>query len=365
MSSFVWAEQETVSAVATAADNSAAVAELAAASADSESDTPDEEESLVFEEDDYLDKDAPSFFLSVMPYVSYTLGKQSEYVFIGKLGEVTKDVTLSQIDYEEKPLFKFGIKVKNQLPYVYAVLDVVAGIPSYCGYVYDYDWNIRSNDITDDTITNFSQSDSVLDKYYEAGLDLGAKIPVGKFVISPYGGVQYRYSKFYAEGGEYYYNCFTDGAGNIISAGWYNAPEASTGSFTGNVLSLERKVLFTWVGIDVNYKLNDRLSFEADLAISPYTYINSLDCHYLKSTKYLDLMDGFFSVYKAGLGVYFETSSSNSIVFNWNLLASMVLKGKLYYTNINTNEIWYKLSDYYAGADFLYNALSFGYQIKL
>ena len=306
-------------------------------------------------------------YLSLMPYFNLSFGKQSEYVYLGEYGSTTDENMLSKLDYNDSPSLQLGAKLRWEGDFIYAVLDMQDGIPAKCGNLYDYDWLNKSpdsgypNDPTDNTLTNFSRSDSSLYRLFSADLSIGAKIPVKDFKLCPYIGLFVKYSKYIGTDGEKYYG--QKGADGYYSS--YNSDTAVTGTFSGNVLALERKMLVTWIGFAADWAPLPRLSFSADAAISPYSLVYSYDTHYLTTTEYLDIMHNVFSTFKGSIGSTFKINELNSLEISWNITGTSTLRGKTYYTESLTSSTFYYNSSTYAGASYLYNSIYIGYKINI
>lgn len=254
--------------------------------------------------------------LNLKPYFTARLGVQDEFVYTeNSLGE-TK--ILSELNWEQKPIFFGGIKVQTGFCGFNFAFKYQEALPLKCGTVFDSDWqNVALSNLPSDSEiltykTNYSESECKLERYYNWILELNyTKEFKNQIGIKLFAQFDYSYSSFVANGGTYWY-----GAYNSSENYYENYTTVENASyFSGKVLALERINYITWAGFSLSARFS-HFSFCTDFALCPFIHTDSLDSHFLRSstgTYFLDEMDSFFSGVKFGFLGKFYFNSQNFI----------------------------------------------------
>ena len=260
------------------------------------------------------------FHFSVQPQITVHWGQQDEFVYLAYDGGEKR--TLSELNWEQKPLFMPGIKGRLGYKNLFLELGAKTALQENCGTVYDSDWlNVSAllgcSDDYASIKTNYSESDCVLDSYYQLSAKLEYQTQINQSItFSPFAEFEYSYSSYYAkEGWALYSNDITK-----ILDGYYHSYSDPDNSyevtFSGNVMQLERITYFTWLGAELNASLSPKVSLAFSFALSPFVYIQSLDSHLLKGTYYLDEMYGILKGTREELSFTFRATEKSSIIFS-------------------------------------------------
>ena len=269
-------------------------------------------------------KNFPKSFLnslnfSVQPFFSTHFEKQTEEVY--QLVN-SKNKTISLIEYEETPSYAAGAKASVTFLNIILSGGGYYTLPLASGTVKDYDWLNYSN--TDSEIasylTNYSEHTKNTETEYGFSGDLGYCFVSGKKQnIIPFAGIDYTYSMYKAVNGYYKYGKSMSSFSNTYySCDDSDETHVTSGTFSGDVLSLERFRYTTWLGLKYILSLNDFYIIGASLAVSPYTYVQSLDSHLKRTTPtyFYDEMNGIFKGVKLALSASCNFSKHQSLALN-------------------------------------------------
>lgn len=271
------------------------------------------------------------FSLSVEPLVGIKNGQVNEYVF---LKEPIYDCDkLSELNWEIKNEFYSGLKLNGSYKNIFLEAGFTAGFPMKCGTMKDSDW--LNNDPTlvtetsgHDYKTHYSESDNYIDYDISASLKAGYsfKLPELKKIstkISPFFEFEYQLFKFTAKNGTAWYGSETDG----YYAAW-NDEENRT--ITGDVISYKRQNFIFWLGGSIAFNLPKDFSVGAGFKFSPFVYSESIDCHHLTGSYYLDIVSDFYSLFNYNFNTEYKIDSQKSICLNADYLYMKTLRGKSY-----------------------------------
>jgi len=297
------------------------------------------------------------FSLSVEPLIGIKNGQINEYVF---LKEPIYDCDkLSELNWEIKNEFYSGLKLNGSYKNVFLEAGFTAGFPLECGTMKDSDWlNNDPNQVTNpsgyDYKTNYSESDNYIDYDISASVKTGCsfKLPELKKIstkISPFFEFEYQLFKFTAKNGTAWYGKEIDG----YYAAWNDEENRATKDFSGvgDVISYKRQNFIFWLGSNIEFKLPKDFSVGAGFKFSPFVYSESIDCHYLRSLYFLDIVSDFCSLFNCNFKTEYKIDSKKSICLNADYLYMKTLRGKSYSSSSQKWSKDNKIEDSEGGAD--------------
>lgn len=275
------------------------------------------------------------FSLSVEPLIGVKNGQVNEYVF---LKEPIYDCDkLSELNWEIKNEFYSGLKLNGSYKNVFLEAGFTAGFPLKCGTMKDSDWlnNNISASVTEtsghDYKTHYSESHNYIDYDISASLKTGYsfKLPELKKIsakISPFFEFEYQLFKFTAKNGTGWYGNETDG----YYAAWNDEGNRSIKYFSGDVISYKRQNFIFWLGGSIAFNLPKDFSVGAGFKFSPFVYSESIDCHHLTGSYYLDIVSDFCSLFNYNFNTEYKIDSKKSICLNADYIYMKTLRGKSY-----------------------------------
>ena len=325
--------------------------------------------------------------LSVEPIFGMKNGTVGEYVFLKKSNY--SDDMVSELIYDMKPELYGGAKIRGGWRGIFAEASVSGGFPMKTGTVSDSDWFNNAPEkvsaatalLTTNHKTDYSESDCKLEYDFSCGIKLGYDFSILnndiiKIHLKPFYSFDYNTFKFIAQNGKFWY-------GKKLSEGYYasytDTENRTSGTFAsitanydGDDLSYKRWGVTHWIGFDVSADLPLNFAVSTGFQVAPYVYAESTDIHYLTNTAYLDITDGFFSVFKWNCGVSYKISKRNSVGISASWFYMRTLRGddyvKLYSTYKKDDEKFdssekSKIAD--AGANQFYFDLSLSWKFSI
>lgn len=274
------------------------------------------------------------FSLSVEPLIGIKNGQVNEYVFL-KESNYGCD-KLSELNWEIKNEFYSGLKLNGSYKSVFLEAGFTAGFPLGCGTMKDSDW--LNNDPTlvtktsgHDYKTHYSESHNYIDYDISASLKTGYsfKLPELKKIsakISPFFEFEYQLFKFTAKNGTAWYGSETDG----YYAAWNDEGNRKILYFSGDVISYKRQNFIFWLGGSIAFNLPKDFSVGAGFKFSPFVYSESIDCHHLTGSYFLDIVSDFCSLFNYNFNTEYKIDSKKSICLNADYLYMKTLRGKSY-----------------------------------
>ncbi len=267
------------------------------------------------------------FSFSVEPLFGLKNGIVDEYVFYKNSSY--SDDKLSELNWDIKNEVYGGIKLNGSFKNIFLETSFTAAVPKSSGITKDSDWfNVdRANCEDYQYKTNYSETDNYID------YDIGAKVKAGyefkvlqdkkvKLSLKPFAEFQYENFQFTTKDGTAWYGNYMTG----YYAAWNDEENnnvfkfSSLAKYNGKSISYQRQNLIIWLGSDFKVELPKNFAVLAGFKISPYMYSESLDSHYLndtygtRTTYYLDVTPGFFSIFDANLAVEYALTKKQSII---------------------------------------------------
>lgn len=234
-----------------------------------------------------------SWHLSIEPLYGIRYGTLGEYVYYS---DNSNDI-LSYLEWDIKPLTFAGIKLEGGWKGINLKASVNFFVPSACGRMADSDFlqDYYTDNGNRSVKTNYSEHENHLDAGIAFNIELSTKFyPSSKFSIAPVIGLDYQYLSLYAENGTAWYGT------NSFNA-WDDVNNRTVTKFSGRVIEYKRYELYTWLGVATEFKPFQKLYFGLSLFISPYTHIEGIDSHLLRSIYFFEIMEDCFTVFKGAL----------------------------------------------------------------
>ena len=260
--------------------------------------------------------DSSKGHLSFEPFFSYQYGKIGEYLYVKDMPN--QDYRkLSYLEWEEQPVWLYGLNMDARYSHLYLGLSFSSAIPYSCGKMHDSDW-LNTND--HGMNTNYSVSNNSIHNYIDVSGKFGFMFrPEEKFRIMPMAEIGYYNLTFKAKGAEGWYgDASSTKLGYDVS---WNSPYAEHFyiSNSENVIEYNQYSLYTFLGCRLVLIPINRLEFDMDVAVSPYSYVVSIDKHLLRSIKFKDELDAYFKTFKGRISAYY--------IFNDIISAGLSLGG--------------------------------------
>ena len=239
---------------------------------------------------------ARDWCISVTPIFSVGFGTIGEYVYIKDVSGTNKKI--SELDWDVKPSLQYGGRVGASWKALAVSGFAFGAVPMRSGAMKDSDWD-------ENGIKNiFSVHENALASSYSFGGRIAYTFkPLDFFSISPFIGTDYVYISMEARNGRAW-----DGRDAGVS---WDDPAAKQYKTMG--IDYMREEVCTHTGISFDVKINKFL-FALSIALSPYTYMQSLDRHHGRGY-YIDIMHGWFSVYRFGTEAAFIFNKNISEIF--------------------------------------------------
>lgn len=177
--------------------------------------------------------------------------------------------------------------------------------------------------------TNYSESDNALNNgmQFNCTSSWCIKLTREVFFLYPFASFEWELLDFHAQNGS---GVYADAATLASNGG--KPKEYETGELCD--IDYKRSTIFTWIGTELVICPTDRFAFAFAFAISPYTYIESLDIHDAPEgedkRQYIDRTNGWFSAYRFSTGASFQVSERTSIVLDVKTTFTRQLKGDTY-----------------------------------
>ena len=304
------------------------------------------------------------FSLSVEPLFGMKWGQIDEYVFFKNSNQSSDK--LSELNWEIKPEFYCGLKIRGGWKGFFEETHFTAGIPMKSGQMMDSDWlNILYTSASGGNTlkTNYSESDNYLDYDFIFGLKSGYEFQIKEiFKIRPALAFEYQNIKFTGKNGKAWYGNSKSGGGKYA---YDDTEHQIIHDFSGQeVVSYQRIADYIWLGSDFSLDLPMNFSVNAGFFLAPYVYAISYDNHLLTKNDYADKTVGIFSAFKWNLGVNYNISKRHSISINASYFYMSEIRGDDY-SKTSSATSYQKDSTVDGGAGANWFDLSLSYKFKI
>lgn len=278
---------------------------------------------------------------SLMPQAAFSYGFLEETLYTDELGKV------SELKWD-KNLFMYGGCAQFSYSCFSGDFSFFSSVPCHFGKMTDSDW-LNEKD------RNMKTTYSVGDNHAERNFDISAAFsfdfrakqkpeqPV--FVFSPSIEIQYSYDFFKRPSATGWYG-HSEYSSDKEHHWWYEEEakkfpytywNEEQGRYVTQKLagvSYKRHSFNSWIGIKASVIEMKRMGLQFSFFISPVVYINSIDIHHGSETEYKQIQYGFFSRYKSSFSISYKISNTFSILSEFSVMSSRLLKGSYYKNDI-------------------------------
>lgn len=261
------------------------------------------------------------FHFSISPRLSFTYGELTELLY------GYDDELVSQLDWEQKPLFNLGLCASANYKNIIVSADFDYSLPLNGSYMYDSDFEDGERySLTKHPIINSKNLDTSLTAAYQ--IDVNSKIAVIPEL-------QFNYI--------------------------YTAFEAGIGSGTRRGrdirvygIDYKRHSFFIFTGLSLKFQPATAFIITTDFLAAPWNYQDSYDYHHGKNHPFSsnDVQYGFFTKYKTGIKTDFILDKILSLQLFTDFLFGFSDKGD-FYSDYYSNKMT-RISSQKSGADFYY-----------
>jgi outer membrane protease len=233
----------------------------------------------------YAEENKRNYCFSLAPQFGFVYGQAMEYVY--PLPGETKNELLSELAWDMKPVFYFGVQAEfgridmMSGPGFFASLSFKAGIPADSGVMEDRDWFSSENT----GLTRFSSHTNRTNAFFLLDAAAGVSFPVKSFLyIKPFASFSWMHFSFTGRDGY----------------GIYNDWEPKEQDFTGiKGISYQQDWLQIAAGFSAGTNIFYPFTFDISFQITPLTYCAATDNHHLRNTIFRDF---------TSLGLFIEPS---------------------------------------------------------
>jgi outer membrane protease len=228
----------------------------------------------------YAEESERDYYFSFGPQFGFVYGQVLEYVY--PLPGETKNELLSELIWEMKPVFYYGIQAqfsridKTKSPGFFSSFSFNAGIPADSGVMEDRDWLYPLNS----DLTRFSSHTNRTNEFFLLDAAVGVSFPVNSFLyIKEF--ISASWMRFVFTGRDGY--------------GIYNDMNQKEHYFSGEkVISYQQDWLLLGIGISTCINILYPFSFEFSFQLSPITYCAATDNHISRNIIFRDFTWGLF-----------------------------------------------------------------------
>lgn len=214
--------------------------------------------------------------LSLEPYISISSGTLGEYLY-----STNDDYQLvSYLDWQQEPLYNIGMKFNSVFGNFGISANADFGFPLRCGTMYDYDYFYNSI-YPEGEACNRSLSEVTARLNFNSEVAFYFSFSVfDRISINPSVQIQYKYSSFEAKNGRGRYGRAPYSKSHV-DVPWYSEDAKEVKLYGAQY---DRHSFFTWMGLNLGFKLTEYLYFGAGISICPFAYTSAIDHHLAKPT---------------------------------------------------------------------------------
>jgi outer membrane protease len=218
---------------------------------------------------------------SLQTHLGVFFGSMNEYVY-----EEGREHELSRLEWEENFVPYLAVVGSLNISNFFIDLTLITAIPVQSGSMQDFDFMLPSSDET----SHYSKHDAMFEKHLEISPEIGFAFDFGKWYIAPSVGILFRNRKWAAVDG---YIQYPD------NGPWNEGVEKK--DMAGVVISYEELMWCPTVSLALGFTIRDRVEIGLSGTWYPYMFVNTIDSHMIRATRFHDTMEG-------GLGMLGELS---------------------------------------------------------
>jgi hypothetical protein len=274
------------------------------------------------------------FSLSFEPYIGFTYGHLGEYIYADDTDGTEK--VLSCLEWEEKPLWQYGISVTAAFKRFGVTVSFDRALNIRCGTMYDSDWM---------TLTDLKTDYSIHEQTAAENMNLTIALqyvfkPDEKLFLAPVIEAYYSYNSFEARNG---YGWYGDegNSDNGENVAWDDPSAHYYRKLCG--IDYSRQTLYTFFGGQMTCIVTPKLSLRLGLFLSPYTYTYAADTHYTNlamtaGNHYHYYQDTFFGRFRLSASLSYRITSCIETDITVRYLSGETGRGDIY-SDIDTGKM--------------------------
>ncbi|MCK4907750.1 MAG: omptin family outer membrane protease [Spirochaetes bacterium] len=194
-------------------------------------------------------------------------GMIKELLYYDNNNDGIHEYRMSQLDWEIMSVYYAGITMSfNPVSNLHISSGVWKLLGKNLGEMRDRDWDEKTNSIFSGELNRYSEHDNFLDNGILFDVNISYSFSLNEsLTISPVAGFSYRQIKMSGRDGYALY------PNNIIYP--------KTENFSGTVITYEQKQMIPYLGINLSYKANEKLTCSLSGFYTPFAIIDALDQH--------------------------------------------------------------------------------------
>ena len=213
------------------------------------------------------DNKKTSMNFELSPDVGVLNGMMKELYYYDNNSDGTYSYKLSQLDWEITPIYYAGITMSiNPIWNLHISSGIWKLLGKNLGKMEDRDWNEGFPDYNGD-LNMYSEHDNILDNGIMFDVNISYSFSLNdSLTISPIIGFSYRQIKMYGQDG---YGLYPNHIDEI----------KRDQNFSGKVITYEQKQKIPYIGINLLYKANEKLTCSLSGFYTPFAIIDAVDQH--------------------------------------------------------------------------------------
>lgn len=263
-----------------------------------------------------------AFNINVSAFSGIKYGETIKSIYLND-----KNTKLSELVWEEKPIYELGLSSDISLWDFFIGFDFNYGIPTHVGNMYDSDWTTYGLKKT------YTISQCELLNSFDTSLKFSYKTPkIFIFRIDPSIQIQYMFKNFNAHDGYGWYGAAQYAKEPRDYDVAWNDPLARKAKKIRDI-DYYRHTLLTFFGFNLEIFTIDKLNLQTGFYISPFAYMYSYDTHHRSETNthYVDLQYGYFSKFKTNLYVGWKFTDRIETFADFSAIFGTTDYGDLYH----------------------------------
>lgn len=281
----------------------------------------------------------------IAPSIGFSRGTLGEIVYVNT-NEYADD-TLSEL-FWDYAFLSAGVKTGVKGAHFLFENAVSYAIAAQKGSMTDSDYlNVQYSGLQDYQYkTNYSESDNVLCRAVSVNTKVAFEFNTASWLhLSPFGGVDFFYTRFRAENGWYRY-------GKETSYGCYayNSSNSTSGTFSGTVMTYRRYDVMTWLGLESVFLPSEKSRVSLSAAFCPYYFAADIDNHVLRDITFVDFATGSFCAFKIGTETEYDVTDLLSLDFSVSYIGTTKIRG-ITYQKSSTEKVYKKTTGGESGMD--------------
>lgn len=258
---------------------------------------------------------------SISPALGFLSGETGEYIFAS-----SDDYYVSFLEWNMESLYSVGIDLSARYKKLYLDGSFDYFIPTYCGYMYDSDYN-------DSFMYNLCtlKNKNLFSIIGEVGLGYDFNLSK-EITIGPYAQFDYTYNYFSTDKGSGYFGAAW-ATGKTDDVPWNDPSARYAASVSGINLRIENISIFA--GLNASLE-NEKWFIKLSSLIAPFYTATTLDYHRDENNNgkdedynLLSIQNGYFTRFKERLLIGYNFSDNLALSLEIKALISSLIKGPM------------------------------------